>query len=103
MLWMTYAFLAGVMAGFGVVGVTLLRRRMRRRLHGMSQDHAGLAYGEAGTLHGLTPRERTGFLRMAREHTRTQRERWGRDYSSMSASAVPGRLPGLPRVLRIRD
>lgn len=103
MLWITYAFLAGLAAGFVVVGITLLRRRARRRVRSLPQGDAGLAFGDTGTMHALTARERTSFLRMAREQTRVQRERWGRDYPNSNVSSVPGRLPGIPRALRVRN
>jgi len=103
MIWTMYAFLAGLAAGFVVVGITLLRRRARKRVRSLPQGDAGFAYGEAGAVHGLTPRERTSFFRMAREQTRVQRERWGRDYPSSNVSSAPGRLPGLPRALRVRS
>lgn len=103
MLWTVFAVLAGLSAGFIVVAVTLIRRRLRRAVRMLPQGDAGLTYGDAGTIHGLTSRERTNFLKVAREQTRVQRERWGRDYPSTSVSTVPGRLPGIPRVLRVRN
>jgi len=103
MVWTALAFLAGLSAGVIVVGVTLVRRRMRRSYRRLPQGDAGLAYGEAGALPALTARDRASFLKVAREQTRSQRERWGRDYPDLSVSSTPGRLPGIPRVLRVRN
>lgn len=103
MLWTVFAFLAGLSAGFVLVGVTLIRRRSRRPVRRLPQGDTGVVYGDSGAMHSLTPRERMNFLKVAREQTRTQRERWGRDYQSTGVSSVPGRLPGIPRVLRIRN
>lgn len=103
MLWIALAFLAGLSAGIIVVGVTFIRRRLRRPIRRLAQGDATITYGDADTIHGLSVRERANFLRVAREQAQTQRERWGRDYPSTSVSPGPGRLPGIPRALRVRN
>lgn len=103
MFWAALAFLAGLSAGVVVVGITLIRRRLRRSIRKLPQEDAVLEYGGADAILVLSAYERANFLKVAREQARAQRERWGRDYPSTTVSAVPGRLPGIPRVLRVRN
>ena len=102
MLWTVLAFLTGVSAGIAIVGVTLVRRRVRRRpVRRIPQGSEG-AYGDAGALQGLSARERSHFLTATRADTQAQRDRWDRDYPGAGTS-LPGRLPGIPRALRVRN
>lgn len=102
MLWTVLAFLTGVSAGLAIVGVTLVRRRLRRRPVRRIPQGSNSAYGDAGAIHGLNARERSHFLMATRADTQAQRERWDRDYPTASNS-LPGRLPGIPRALRVRN
>ncbi len=87
--------LIGLGVSLALVYVVYVRRRAHRR------DES--AYSEAGAdVFGIRPGELDEFRRSARDQLHSQREQWDRDYHPEAATALPGRVAGIPRALRVR-
>lgn len=71
-----------------------------RRAGAGSMAAAGDPYG---SLYGLTAEEAARFHQAVRERGRLHRARWSRDYlPGVPDAALPGRVSGIPRALRVR-
>jgi hypothetical protein len=56
-----------------------------------------------GALYGLSAEEAAHFHQSAREHARLHHAQWNRDYlPEVGGGALPGRVSGIPRALRVR-
>lgn len=98
MVWAALALSLVLLAGLGC----WLRLRMRRRRPVSPQGQALMAgSGEVG-IYGLSPRELDDFRALAREQSRNDQERWNRDYPNGGDGAMPGRVAGIPRALRVK-
>jgi len=111
MLWTLLATGAGIACLFAIslVAVFIVPRRRRSRTLmrsatiGESQGSASLADAPS-SLFGLAPQEAAQFRQTAREQMHREQVQWARDYfSSTSDGALPGRIAGIPRTLRVRS
>lgn len=106
MFWTALAILMVLAAAMAVWGAMRFRRRAVRRVVVSGPAAIPGFVGSADGVYGLSPRELEEFRATAREQTRDQRQRWQRDYLTADVDAdadgLPGRLAGIPRVLRIK-
>ena len=102
MFWTALAILIGLAAGIVVWAAMRFRRRAIRRVD-VSGPAAIPGFADsADGVYGLSPRELEDFRATARQQTRDQRQRWQRDYLTADVDGLPGRLAGVPRVLRVK-
>ncbi|MCG8547278.1 MAG: hypothetical protein MJE12_24025 [Alphaproteobacteria bacterium] len=102
MLWIAYVAVAIIAAGLALWLAMRRRRRPDGPVQASSvQTSSGSASGVEG-VYGLKPRELEDFRASARAHTRDQHVSWQRDYPTGGVDGLPGRLAGIPRVLRVK-
>lgn len=82
----------------------LVRRRSVIRRRNVAPDQAApMAVGSPASLFGLAPQEAAQFRRAARSDMAREQLQWDRDYlPSVSDGAMPGRVAGIPRTLRVK-
>ena len=102
MLWIAYAALAMLAAGLALWVALRRRRRMAGPVLAASIETAPGSGGGAEGVYGLNPRELEDFRANARANTLDQQASWQRDYPSGGVNGLPGRLAGIPRVLRVK-
>lgn len=100
MFWTMTALAAGL-AGLAAAALAVAGRWARKRRAGLVRTApAGDLHG---SLYGLTAEEAARFHQSAREHGRLHHARWSRDYlPGVAYEALPGRVSGIPRALRVR-
>ena len=83
----------------------LMRRRGAVRRIQVGPDQATPVASEGGSvsLFGLAPQDAAQFRRSARSDMAREQLQWDRDYlPSVSEGAMPGRIAGIPRTLRVK-
>lgn len=97
MFWTMTALVVGLAAAALVVAGKWIRKR-RGGVGSMA------TVGDPfGSLYGLTAEEAARFHQAVRERGRLHRARWSRDYlPGVPDAALPGRVSGIPRALRVR-
>lgn len=99
MVWILAALAAGV-AVAALAAAGMMARRRKGRSAAVGTVAIGVPYG---SLYGLDPEEAARFHNSVREHTRRHRAQWSRDYLPGAAEGgLPGRISGIPRMLRVR-
>jgi len=62
-----------------------------------------VAGGSGASLFGLAPQDAAKFRQSARSDMEREQLQWDRDYlPSVSDGAMPGRIAGIPRTLRVK-
>lgn len=105
---MSWTFLLAALGVFLCVAAALpflvRRRAASRRSQGApGQPIAATADGSPASLFGLAPQEAAQFRQSARSDMAREQLQWDRDYlPSVTDGAMPGRIAGIPRTLRVK-
>lgn len=103
MLWTALAAVVGA-AGIALGFILLRRRRPGARVSPADSRARGIETEDSVSLIGLMPADAARLRRSARAEMAREQAQWGRDYvPAVSEAALPGRIAGLPRTLRVRQ
>lgn len=99
MFWTITAIAAGV-AVLAALAIVAVGRRARGRISTSGQAAAADSHTSP---YGLTTEDAARLRRSARDQMRRHQAQWSRDYlSGVTDGALPGRVAGIPRSLRVR-
>lgn len=76
---------------------------VRRGNGGSARSIPVVPDGSSASLFGLAPQDAAQFRQSARSDMAREQMQWDRDYlPSVSDDAMPGRIAGIPRTLRVK-